>query len=171
MSCIKTYGEYWNPFSVDWKKKELFGEIKIKRKSHTINFWKASGIYILILDFKPIYIGQANKTLGERLKAHIDDRFSARWDMFSWYSVCKENITYKNINQPTNRQIIIPTLIDTLEALSILITDPPLNRKRESIPDAKEFEQVVKSPVQTMREQLADISINIQKLKTKWDIT
>ena len=50
------------------------------------------------------------------------------------------------------------TLLNTLEALSIAITDPPLNRRRESIPDACEAAQVGGKPkaIRTYLEEILD---------------
>jgi hypothetical protein len=161
---IKTYGEFWNPFLTDWKAQRLDGKAKVEvvqagkrvRIMHTINFWDAMGIYVLINDFKPVYVGQSGQ-LGKRLADHLTDRFAGRWDMFSWYSVCKHNITSGGVNRPKVRAVKMATLIDTLEAFGILVADPALNRKRERLPEAIEFDQLVSQHPQSVRAYLEAI--------------
>lgn len=161
---IKTYGEFWNPYLVDWSGKKLEGQAKLqvtrkgvpKKVLHTINFWDAQGIYVLLNDFKPVYVGQSVQ-LGKRLADHLGDRFAGRWDMFSWYSVCNPSITTGGISNPGNRKLAMSTVIDTLEALGILIADPALNRKREKLPAAIEFDQTPTSNPKSVREYLEQI--------------
>lgn len=161
---IKTYGEFWNPYLTDWEGARLDGRAKLKvtragvtkKVLRTINFWDAKGIYVLLNDFKPVYVGQSIK-LGKRIGDHLSDRFAGRWDMFSWYSVCNPNITSGETSQPENRRLAISTVIDTLEALGILIADPALNRKREKLPNAIEFEQKPTSNPKSVREYLEQI--------------
>ena len=47
-------------------------------------------------------------------------------------------------------------MVDTLEAITILITDPPLNRKRESLAGAIEVEQVG-GELRTVRSYLEEL--------------
>ncbi len=158
---IKSYGEFWNPYLTDWASQNLEGKAKLEvvrrgkrvRQMHEINFWDAKGIYVLINDFKPVYVGKSDH-LGRRIADHLVDRFAGRWDMFSWYSVCRANTTSGTTSQPDNRRLSMDTIIQTLEALGILIADPALNRKRESIPDATEYEQVATSNPKSVREYL-----------------
>lgn len=165
---IKTYGEFWNPYLVDWSGGRLDGIAKLKviRKGvpkkvlHTIDFWDAQGIYVLLNDFKPVYVGQSIK-LGKRIGDHLTDRFAGRWDMFSWYSVCNPNISKKSTSLPGNRMASMNTVIDTLEALGILIADPALNRKREKLPNAIEFEQKPSSNPKSVREYLDQILVRL----------
>jgi hypothetical protein len=161
---IRAYGLFWNPDIVNWgkpgqgNKGALEGRVKKGGKTYTIDFWEAYGLYVLHHDFKPIYVGQAAETrLGTRLRTHLTDRFAGRWDMFSWYSLSKINTTYGNVSNPGIRQVKEETVNDTLEALSILIADPPLNRKRESIPAALQAKQEKSSHPKTIRHYLEQI--------------
>jgi hypothetical protein len=77
--------------------------------------------------------------------------------MFSWYSLSKINTTYGNVSNPGIRQVKEETVNDTLEALSILSADPPLNRKRESIPAALQAKQEKSSHPKTIRHYLEQI--------------
>ena len=165
---IKSYGEFWNPFVVDWKAKELVGigpNREPNKFPHTINFWEAKGIYVLLREFKPIYVGQAFEgegSIAKRLRDHLTDRHAGRWDMFSWYSVSKPNKINKGVAKCANRTLKLGLAVNTLEALAILITDPPLNRKRNSIPDAIEFQQTGKVKPKSPTEYLEEITSLLQ---------
>ena len=166
---IRAYGLLWNPDTVEWGKKgagnkgKLSGKVKLKGKTHQIDFWEAQGIYVLHADFKAVYVGKADANrLGPRLRDHLTDRFAGRWDMFSWFSLSTIATTYKGVRAPGERQVAAKTLADTLEALAILIADPALNRRRENLPSAAQAEQVKSPHPQTVRRYLEDI---LQKLE------
>ena len=159
---IKCYGEFWNPDMVDWGKRgagnkgKLIGQIKPSNKH--IDFWEARGIYVLHENFKAIYVGQAFSTqIGKRLRDHLSDRIAGRWDMFSWYSTSAVRTTTRDVSKPGQRQIRPETIVDTMEALAILVADPALNRKREALPNAFEAEQVSSPTPQTIRHYLHEI--------------
>ena len=159
---IKCYGEFWNPDLVDWGKKgsgnkgSLVG--KIKPTNLHIDFWEGRGIYVLHDNFKAIYVGKAFGTsLGNRLRDHLSDRLAGRWDMFSWFSTSAVRTTQKDVSRPAQRQIKPETIVNTMEALAILIADPALNRKREALPNAYEAEQVSSPTPQTIRHYLHQI--------------
>jgi hypothetical protein len=161
---IRAYGSYWNPDIVDWGKQgagnqgRLLGDIRRNGTVHQIDFWNAYGIYVLHDDFRAIYVGKAAQTrLGPRLRNHLTDRFAGRWDMFSWFALSKVNTTSRSVSTPGTRQIAASTVNDTLEAISILIADPPLNRKRESIPMAIEAKQSQNPNPTTIRSYLQQI--------------
>lgn len=165
---IRAFGLLWNPDTVDWGKQgpgnrgTLKGKIKRNRRTHTIDFWEAQGLYVLHADFKAVYVGKADsKRLGPRLRDHLVDRFAGRWDMFSWFSLSTVAITHHGVRAPGVRQIEAKTLNDTLEALAILVADPALNRKRETLPSALQAEQVKSPRPRTVRRYLEDI---LQKL-------
>jgi hypothetical protein len=161
---IKAFGQYWNPDVVEWGKKgpgnagHLHGKVEIDKKDVTIDFWDARGIYILHDNFKTVYVGKAqSNSIGDRLRNHLTDRFAGRWDMFSWFSVSKPNKTNKKVAKPGKRQVMPGTVISTLESVGILITDAPLNRKRESVPGALEAEQAKSKHPHTIRNYLERI--------------
>ena len=82
--------------------------------------------------------------------------------MFSLFSLSTMATTYKGVRAPGERQVAAKTLTDTLEALAILVADPALNRKRESLPSAAQAEQVKSPHPRTVRRYLEDI---LQKLE------
>lgn len=161
---IKAYGLYWNPEIINWGSRgrgnegELPGRIREDRRAYQINFWAAKGIYVLHHEFKPIYVGKAFGTLmGPRLRDHLTDRLAGRWDMFSWFSVSAPRITQGDVSQPGGRHLNPETITNTLEALAILIADPALNRKRESLDGAYEAEQLERPNPRTLRSYLEEI--------------
>lgn len=161
---IRAFGMFWNPDIVDWGQRgagnqgKLIGSVKMNKNTYDIDFWNAYGIYVLHNEYRPTYVGKAAATrLGARLRDHLTDRHAGRWDMFSWFSLSKVNTTTRNVGDPGTRQVSEKTVADTLEALSILITDPPLNRKRELIPSALEAKQKSSPYPRTVRNYLEQI--------------
>lgn len=159
---IKSYGINWNPFVIDWVPSgtvQMTGEVRKEDGTIVpINFYNAKGIYVLQNEFKPIYAGKAFGTpLGQRLRDHLSDRLAGRWDMFSWYSVSSPRFTQKDVSQPGGRHMEPERIVEALEALAILIADPPLNRKRESLKDAYEATQPENIKPRTIRAYLEDI--------------
>ena len=167
---IRAYGHYWNPDIVEWGQRgpggqgQLLGKVRVNGTNHEIDFWNAFGIYVLHDDFRAIYVGKAASTrLGPRIRNHLSDRFAGRWDMFSWFSLSKVNVTSRGVAEPGIRQLTKETVNDTLEAISILIADPPLNRKRETIPSAREARQVKSPHPKTIRTYLEAILKRVEK--------
>ncbi len=159
MSIVKSYGEFWNPDAVNWQAKDLRGSWADGNTRRENNFWSAKGIYVLYADFKPIYVGKAladSSGIGKRLCDHLSDRLVARWDMFSWYSLSKPSKTRSTLNLAGGRKLSTKEMVETLEAITILITDPPLNRKRESLTGAIEVEQVG-GQLRTIRSYLEEL--------------
>jgi hypothetical protein len=147
---IKMYGLYWNPDLVDWGSKgqgnsgKLLGSVNLDDDTTAktdVDYWDAQGIYVLYKDFKAVYVGMARNSLGKRIKAHLSDRLSKRWDMFSWFSVNSPNKGTGGVKKAGLRQTGPDIYIPTFEALAILIADPPLNRRQEKFKDALEADQ------------------------------
>jgi hypothetical protein len=160
---IRAYASYWNPDVVDWGTRgpgnggHLLGTLRLNGQKKTVDFWDGKGVYVLHDEFKAIYVGQAfARTLGPRLRDHLTDRFAGRWDMFSWFSI--SSVTKGGfIRDPGQRQVSPAVVNDTLEALAILVADPALNRKRESIPSCLEVDQAKNPHPKTVRHYLESI--------------
>lgn len=145
---IRTYGQFWNPDAVDWGKKgpgnkgSLVGKAKVNSATYTIDFWDQVGIYVLHDEFRTVYVGKAmDQALGKRLRDHLTDRFAGRWDMFSWYGLKGLTKTGKLRKKAGMKNVQAPGIATTLEAFGILLTDAPLNRKREKLPSAIQVDQ------------------------------
>jgi len=100
------------------------------------------GIYLLHDSRETIYVGQATEqTLGQRLRNHITDRLSGRWDRFSWfgfYPVREDGSLDKEVK---NEIISFQTLSDLLEAILIESIEPRQNRKQGNLFSGLEYLQ------------------------------
>jgi hypothetical protein len=168
---IKAFGLFWNPDLVDWgsvgagNSGKLIGKTKIDGEKFKIDYWEAKGIYVLHTDFKTVYVGQAYSVpIGKRIRDHLSDRFAGRWDMFSWYSVSNPRKTQLDVSQPGQRSLNPDTIINTLEALAILVADPALNRKRESLTGAVEAFQPSNAKPKTVRHYLESLLTKVEAL-------
>ncbi len=143
---------------------------KRKFKSVEIDFWDAKGIYVLYSDFQPVYVGKAfgkTSSIGVRVRAHLTDRLAGRWDMFSWFSISSIRFTKKDVSQPAQRQYKPETINNTLEALAIIIANPRLNRRVESLEGATLVRQPESKTPKTIRNYLQNILENTEEIKRK----
>ena len=170
---IRAFGQYWNPDIVDWGKQgpgnkgELPGSGKWGKKTIAIDAWNQHGVYVLHDEFRCVYVGQTSgQFLGKRLRDHLTDRFAGRWDMFSWFGIDSvlANGTFRRAGA---RQIPPDELIRTIEALGILIADPPLNRKRESLRKAILVEQKKSPHPKTIRHYLEQLAVGVEEIRGK----
>jgi hypothetical protein len=167
---IKAYGQYWNPDAVDWgsvgqgNKGELLGTVKIDSKTILCDAWEQRGIYTLHDKFRLVYVGKtADQNLGKRLRDHLSDRFAGRWDLFCWYGIRRINKT-GTLRAYGRRWVPPETIIQTLEALAILVSDAPLNRKREKLPEASFVDQAKCPHPRTVRHYLEQILDRLPKV-------
>lgn len=170
---IKAYGSFWNPDIINWgsqgpgNKGRLSGWVTKGNWSYEIDFWNSQGLYVLHSDYKTIYVGKSGNAMGARLRDHLTDRFAGRWDMFSWFSVSGVRTTTYDVSKPGVRQVGPGLVIETLEALGILIADPSLNRKRESLRDALEAVQPDNALPKTIRNYLEDLLEKVESIDAK----
>lgn len=160
---IHLYGELWNPDAVTWggkgagNKGKLLGTVLVESgDKRDVDLWEGRGIYGLYDNFRLVYVGQAlDQPLGKRLRDHLTDRHAGRWDMFSWYST--STLREKNVRKPGARQVEPKTVIQTLESLAIALTNPPLNRRYDQLPGARQVEQKKSTHPHTVRHYLEKI--------------
>lgn len=172
---IRAFGQYWNPEIIEWgrrgpnNKGKLLGDIRFKDGVIVpIDFWEAKGVYVLFDRFKTIYVGKAlESSLGFRLRSHLSDRLAGRWDMFSFFSVSTVNKTTRDTRNPGQRQVTRGVIINSFEALAILIADPSLNRKRERFREAHEVIQTRQSNPRTERNYYEEIIRKIEELSAE----
>jgi hypothetical protein len=131
---ILCLGSRWRAEDVYWytapKNAQLDGVPRNNVTAPVANFAHQSGIYILYSDHTPIYVGQANKTLFARLKAHfLKDDLAGRWDTFTWFGLRKVvggNIP--RLSKPGSKFSISTTqLLNHFEAALIHAFETPLN--------------------------------------------
>lgn len=164
---IKTYGEFWNPELVNWKRSwKLLGKRRSDSKGSDINVYEERGVYVLYKDYEPVYVGKADRqSLGYRLQLHRQSwRKGPRWDRFSWFGIrgLKVNDELRNRNDafhPSTEE-----LIATLEALLIVAIDPRLNSRREKFKNAvRLYQSDTDKPVE-VDDRLESIEEKLDKL-------
>ena len=140
-NIINNYGIYWNRNQVYWKSTpDLLG---VQQQGATqVNFKDQIGIYLLHDSRETIYVGQAiDQSLGKRLKDHMADRLSGRWDRFSWfgfYPVNEDGTLLMNIKF---QNISLKELSNVLEAVLIESIEPRQNRKQGNLFSGLEYLQ------------------------------
>lgn len=78
--------------------------------------------------------------IGVRLRHHLSDHLEGRWDAFSWYGIYRINADGK-LSNVHMRQVKAVDIIKAYEAIAIIIADPLLNRRQESLQGAIEIRQ------------------------------
>lgn len=130
IKVINAFGIYWNRNLVYWKTTpELLG---IQQTGATeVNFRDQRGIYLLYDNREIIYVGQAiEQTLGQRLKQHISDRLSGRWDRFSWFGFYSVDDKGHLKGRKVFDSLDIQVIADIMEAILIESIEPRQNRKQ-----------------------------------------
>jgi hypothetical protein len=130
-TIIEAYGIYWDRYKILWKSNpDVFGVQQMGAKP--VNFNTQIGIYLLHDGRETIYVGQAiEQSFGKRLYQHTMDRFSGRWDRFSWYGFYSVSDDAKIDTSKTKiSEISLSILSDTIEAVLIESIEPRQNRKK-----------------------------------------
>lgn len=133
---IENMGLFWKADDVFWGAQKnpgsLLGIQATKLKGRKIDFRDQVGIYVLYADYKIIYVGQTgkgNQKLFYRLRQHLYDDLSERWDRFSWFGTLRvlnngKLQTEKKAAHPSTGQIL-----NVIEGILIHSAEPPLNRQ------------------------------------------
>ena len=127
---IQSFGIMWSREQVHWKScPDILGVQSIG--ALPVNFVKQIGIYCLIDGREIMYVGQTyGQSIGERLSQHTKDRFSGRWDRFSWFGLYSvDNDGNLEITEEKTRCITLENMCHTLEAILIECVEPRQNRK------------------------------------------
>jgi hypothetical protein len=163
---LRVYGEFWNPEIVNWKSNSLLGKRRSQSNGSDINVYQERGVYVLYKDYKPVYVGKADRQpLGRRLQLHRQSvRKGPRWDRFSWFGIrgLKKNGELRARNDafhPTTHE-----LIATLEALLIVVIDPRLNSKTEKFKNAVRLYQSDTDKPPEIEDRLAEIENKLERL-------
>lgn len=136
---ISSFGMFWRRDAVEWvSTPKLLGMQQIG--AEPVDFHKQLGIYLLYDGREVIYVGRSmDRPLGKRLYEHTLDRFSSRWDRFSWFGLLpvadtgalgKMPATYPGVN-----------IIPAVEAILIEALEPRQNRRRGDDLSAVEYIQ------------------------------
>ena len=137
--AINAFGMFWRRDWINWERPELIG--KQEGADLNVNFNDQVGVYLLHDRERVIYVGRAENTLIERIKAHTTGRFGGRWDRFSWFGLRKvgEEGALGDPEETWERSDVI----ETMEAILIECLEPSQNRKRGDNLGDSEFIQVL----------------------------
>jgi hypothetical protein len=138
---INAFGMYWDRESVLWTSMpRILGQQQ--PGSTPVDFCEQRGVYLLHDGRAVVYVGRTTEQpLGVRLRQHIIDRLSSRWNRFSWFGIRAVSETGQLLPQPSSAYDV-SGLIATMEALLIEGLEPPQNRKRGDDFKAAEYLQV-----------------------------
>ena len=136
---IANFGLHWREEWIRWGKQNSRGKLLgIEKGLHKepVDFREQSGVYALYADFELVYIGEtAARGLLVRLRDHINDHLSERWNRFSWFGTrAVDDRTKRLAHPPSSSGFDNKAVIDTLEAVSIAIAEPRLNLQRGQWP-------------------------------------
>jgi len=136
---ISSFGMFWRRDAIDWvSTPRILGMQQIG--AEPVDFHKQIGIYLLYDGREVIYVGRAtDRPLGKRLYEHTLDRFSSRWDRFSWFGLLPVSETGTLGEQPES--YAGTKIIPAIEAIMIEALEPRQNRKRGDDLSAVEYIQ------------------------------
>jgi hypothetical protein len=172
---ISNMGLFWKADDVFWGQPKnpgsLLGIQANKLKGKKIDFREQMGIYVLYADYRIIYVGQTgrgNQRLFYRLREHLYDDLSERWDRFSWFGtlrVLKSGRLQieKNAAHPSTDQIL-----NVIEGILIHSAEPPLNRQGGRLKGVTRYLQIRDPRLgNTEREILEDLDKRVKKENSK----
>ena len=96
-------------------------------------------------EFETVYIGQTGggvQRLFVRLRQHLSDHLSERWDRFSWFGTQRVTNTGTLSVDTAAVHEDIGAALNILEATAIAIAEPRLNLQRGKWGSAKQYFQV-----------------------------
>jgi len=100
---------------------------------------------VLYSEFETVYIGQTgggDQRLFLRLRQHLSDHLSERWDRFSWFGTQRvTNAGQLSVDTAAVHEEITAAL-NVLEATAIAIAEPRLNLQRGKWGQAKQYFQI-----------------------------
>jgi len=146
---ISSFGMFWRRDAIDWvSTPKLLGMQQIGAEA--VDFNKQIGIYLLYDGREIIYVGRAtDRPLGRRLYEHTLDRFSSRWDRFSWFGLLPVSETGTLGKMPDS--FTATNIIPAVEAIMIEALEPRQNRKRGDDLSAVEYIQKEDPEIQKKR--------------------
>lgn len=137
---IRNMGLFWKRTEVLWKgnrrvgPQSLLGFRQGARRAGNVDFWKQVGIYALYAEYQLVYVGQAGigdkACIGSRLQRHTKDDLAGRWDMLSWFGLCKVNANLKLGARFGLAKASWNGIADILEGVLIEVAEPPMNSQR-----------------------------------------
>ncbi len=122
----------------------LLGAASQTSRARSIDFRDQRGIYALYAEYDLIYVGQTgagDARLHNRLKSHLSDHLAERWDRFSWFGTQWVTKQHRLSTDTANVHNNIASVLNSLEAVTIAISEPRLNLQRGRWGDATQYFQ------------------------------
>lgn len=122
----------------------LLGSRTRTKRAKVIDFRQQRGIYALYAEYELVYLGQTGAQedrLFKRLKAHLSDHLSERWDRFSWFGTQWVTQQHRLSTDTAAIHEKISSSLNILEAITIAVSEPRLNLQRGRWGDAKQYYQ------------------------------
>lgn len=171
---IKAYGLFWQADEIDWHpgrghrgEFRLLGRVGMNLGTLRVaDFRDQRGLYILYGNYGPYYVGLVrDQPLGKRLKDHLHDHHSGRWDRFSWFGFRSvlDASDADGVKRLRARAALSvgpsDEAIADIEALLIRALGLPSNRARMKFrdPDAAHWEQVKQHEVEGLLAKLTPV--------------
>ncbi|MDR3435594.1 GIY-YIG nuclease family protein [Telmatospirillum sp.] len=164
---IKNFGLFWRADEVDWypgkgARFRLLGRIGVNRPGVRLaDFRDQQGIYILYSNHGPYYVGLTKKQgLAKRLRDHLEDKHSERWDRFSWFGFQTTNDdvdddgVFKVVDLEEQATVDTQAVITDIEALLIHAIGPR-NVNTMNFAEAEEWVQVKLDEIDKYMEKVA----------------
>ena len=182
---ITHYGLFWSERDVFWGKGKAKGQLLGREKSRLDRQGAPTkaerdnakcyrdwvGLYCLYGKGELIYVGEAGldtkSTIFGRLAQHRKGSMAERWDSFSWFGRGE----IKESNDANTNPL---TALRQLEAITIAVVNPGLNRQNGTFADATQVFQVPheksEGDLETKLARLAEQLVDMQALiKGKYD--
>lgn len=146
---VSSFGMFWRRDQIEWiASAKLLGMQQLG--ATPVDFSKQLAVYLLYDGREVIYVGRTTeRPLGRRLYEHTSDRFSARWDRFSWFGFLPVSDAgeLEGLPEGFGASKVIPAI----EAIMIEALEPRQNRKRGDDLAAVEYIQKEDPEVQKKR--------------------
>jgi hypothetical protein len=146
---IRTYGLFWHADRVFWGRQNnpgsLLGAASRSSRALSVDFRLQRGIYALYAEYDLVYVGQTgagSDRLFKRLKAHLTDHLSERWDRFSWFGTQWVTKQHQLSTDTAAVHDSMPAMLNILEAVATAIASPRLNLQRGRWGEARQYYQV-----------------------------
>jgi len=149
---IKCFGHFWRRDLIDWDRRGagIYGTSKKDSDEYEIDARDQVGAYVLFDQLRrPLYIGQVGsgqttqRNLFVRLKEHNSGELADRWSHFSWFGLLdfQENgkVSYRYRRRVGS--VSYGVALSQLEAVLMLVVEPPFNRQGPQWADATRYYQ------------------------------
>ena len=83
---LRHFGVRWERDDGQLRRRLMLGQPRSLSGREICNFWPAGGVYVLLRNTRPIYVGVGGR-IGSRLLKHArEPHLATAWDHFSWFS-------------------------------------------------------------------------------------